>query len=290
MSAYQLGLALLGLAGVALGLLGAAAWRRRHLQGAVREQAFQPAWRAILARRMPLYSRMPPDMRERLERATLDFLSRVALVGCDGLEITPEMRIVIGAHAALLALSRGIALYGPLQAVLVYPEEFVVPISEEDDAGVVTEGEDVLAGQAIETDRIVLSWADVIAPQPGEGAWNVVLHEFAHFIDESFGGALSARPADGASSNAWHDVLETEYERLCAAVQTGEDSLIDPYGAESPAEFFATATEAFFVSPAELAARNAPLYRLLADFYGLDPAAWPEATDVLTTLAGRNSN
>lgn len=274
MIAFDIGLTLLILAGLAL-----LAWwgtrisaeRRRQ---AVRTQPFQDAWREILRRRMPLYATMPPDLQVRLERQTLDFLSRVELIGCDGLEITPEMRIVIAGHAALLALKHGSSIYSALRTVLVYPTEFVAPIHEEDAAGVVTEGEDVLSGQAIDTEQIVLSWQDIVAPPPGVGAWNLALHEFAHYIDETFDGALSARPAARGGASTWHDVFEAEFERLQSTPAEADETVIDPYGAEDPAEFFATATEAFFERASDMRARHLELYGLLAEFYGVDPASW----------------
>jgi MtfA peptidase len=245
--------------------------RRR---AAVRTQSFEASWREILRRRMPLYEVMPGNVRARVERLALDFLSRVDLIGCAGLRVTPEMQIVIAGHAALLALKHGPPLYANLRSVLLYPSEFVAPIHEEDATGIVTEGSDILSGQAIETEQIVLSWQDLIEPPPGPGAWNLALHEFAHYIDETFSGALSARPGSGAGSSTWHDVFEAEFARLQSAGESPANPVIDPYGSEDPAEFFATATEAFFEMPTELRDRHTELYRLLEDFYGVDPASW----------------
>jgi Mlc titration factor MtfA (ptsG expression regulator) len=45
------------------------------------------------------------------------------------------------------------------------------------------------------------------------------------------------------------------------------------------AEFFAVATEAFFEKPAALRRDQPELYRLLVDFYKLDPGVLREATD-----------
>jgi len=62
-------------------------------------------------------------------------------------------------------------------------------------------------------------------------------------------------------------VIEPEWQDFCDRVDAGELTLIDPYGAESLEEFFAVAVEAFFVAPAELAAEQPRLHRLLADFF-----------------------
>lgn len=235
---------------------------------------FPEAWRRLLRETVPLYGRFPVELRAKLERETRDFLASVRFVGCGGLEVTDEMRVVIALQACLLTVGRDGAGYESLFSVLVYPDEFIVEESIEDEAGVVTEGSRALSGQAIDTDRIVLSWRDVEERGDEEGAYNVVLHEFAHYLDHEHGGVLSA--ADGARARAaeWHQVLDEEYRALCEAVERGEPTLIDPYGVEEPAEFFAVATETFFELPGEMLHRHARLYRQLQRFFGLDPASW----------------
>ena len=70
-------------------------------------------------------------------------------------------------------------------------------------------------------------------------------------------------------------MLNREYEALCDASDAGEDTLIDPYGSEDPAEFFAVATEVFIELPQALQAQHRELYASLAALYALDPARWP---------------
>ncbi len=48
---------------------------------------------------------------------------------------------------------------------------------------------------------------------------------------------------------------------------------LDPYAARDPAEFFAVASEAFFVAPAPLADDYPEIHRLLAAWYRQDPLA-----------------
>ena len=61
----------------------------------------------------------------------------------------------------------------------------------------------------------------------------------------------------------------------CRAVESGAQSLIDPYGSADRAEFFAVATEAFFERSDALAKQNPELYAVLREFYGLNPIEWP---------------
>jgi MtfA peptidase len=270
MDAIQLvvSVAALGVAGV---LVWWAARRRREHQYA---RPFPREWRTVLERSLPLYRRLPRDLRSALEPHVRRFLVEVEFVGCNGLEITEEMRLVIALQACLLVCRRDPRAYGSLYSVLVYPDEFVVAERDEDESGVVTEGERALSGQTLDTARIVLSWRDVQDSSREGDAYNVVLHEFAHYLDHSVEGALTSPGSKQRELADWHRLLEREYERLCDEAERGVDTLIDPYGAEEPAEFFAVATETFFEQPRELERRHPELYEALARFYGLDPARW----------------
>jgi MtfA peptidase len=249
-------------------------WLRASRRRQAIAEPFPEEWRALLAARVPLYRRMPVLLRHALEPHIRTFLRKVRFVGCNGLVVTDEMRLVVAMQACLLVSQRDPGAYLPLYSVLMYPDEFVVPDRDEDDAGVVTEGESVLSGQTLDTARIVLSWSDVQASGQADDAYNVVLHEFAHYLDHSVDGAISAAPSRRRALADWHRVLEREYEALCAAVDRGEPTLIDPYGAEEPAEFFAVATETFFERPQDFERQHAALYASLRNFYGLDPARW----------------
>ncbi|HKZ73990.1 MAG TPA: M90 family metallopeptidase [Steroidobacteraceae bacterium] len=260
---------------IALAALAIVMWHHaRQRRRRALNEPFPDEWRAYLEASLPLYRRMPRELRLALEPRVRAFLADVRFIGCNGLAVTDEMRLVIALQACLLVSRRGAGAYGSLYSVLVYPDEFVVAERDEDEAGVVTEGERALSGQAMDTDRIVLSWRDVQETGGGDDAYNVVLHEFAHYLDHSVEGAISAAPGRRRRLADWHRVLEHEYEALCDAVERGHDTLIDPYGAEEPAEFFAVATETFFEQPRELEQHHPALYAALRGFYGLHPAGW----------------
>jgi len=259
-----------------LALTGALVWgsMRARRRAARFSEPFPAEWRTLLEHSLPLYRRIPPDLRLKLEPAVRAFLTDVRFIGCRGLQVTDEMRLVIAVQACLLVVARDPRAYESLGSVLLYPDEFVVKQADEDEAGVVTEGEDVLSGQSLDTAQIVLSWQDV-QDHGGDGEiYNVVVHEFAHFLDNALDGTLTDTSSGRADFEAWHDLLEREYQALCDAVERGDDTLIDPYGAESTIEFFAVATEAFFEQPVELRRLHAALYAELATFYGLGPADW----------------
>jgi Mlc titration factor MtfA (ptsG expression regulator) len=123
---------------------------------------------------------------------------------------------------------------------------------------------------------VVLNWRDIRAgARRSDDGMNLVLHEFAHQLDFEDGATDGTPPLDrGAQVRSWDRVLGDELEALRRAADAGEPTLLDPYGAEDPAEFFAVATEAFFERAVELRRRHTRLYEELRRFYRQDPAEW----------------
>ena len=249
------------------GSLLAARRRRRLLRYSLTE-----AERRTLTEWLPVGRRLPPELRDRLERLIAVFVGERCFVGCGGLTVTPEMKLAIASQACLLVLGRDTHVYDELRAVLVYPSQFIVPEQWHDEHGVVTDEERVLAGQAWDQSRIILSWEDVGARGDDGDAFNVVIHEFAHYLDHESGGAPWIR--DATARRRWRQLLDAELERLRDAVEHGERTLLDPYAAEDRAEFFAVVSEAFFEEPRHLAQSLPELYAALRATYRLDPAAW----------------
>lgn len=248
-----------------------ARWRR----AGHRSRSLDEADRMALRRRVPVYNRVPADLRRRLDGLIRAFLEEKQFVGCQGLAVTPHMKLVIAAQACLLVAGRDEHVYDQLRSILVYPAQFVVQEQWHDEHGVVTEGESVLSGQAWDSSRIILSWEDVRAGGRGEEAYNVVVHEFAHYLDHEGGGLDGAPPlGDRARHARWAEVFRGEFEALRQAVEREETTFLDPYAAHDEAEFFAVASEAFFDTPRGLAAAHPALYRELRAFYRMDPAAW----------------
>lgn len=267
--------ALLLVTAVALALL---AWlvgepwlrrRRRERLGAV---PLSDAWRREL-QHWPLYARVPPDLRTRLDSLIVIFVHEKEFVGCGGLQVTDAMRLGVAAQACLLVLNRDLHVFDELRAILIYPDEFVVEERFEEEGGVVVEGERVLSGQSWDTSRVILSWRDVTE---AGGGYNVVLHEFAHYLDEEEGEANGVPLlASQRDHERWARVMQRAYDELATRSDAGEDTLLDPYGAEHESEFFAVATETFFELPLELRDEDPALYAELVRFYGVDPADWP---------------
>jgi Mlc titration factor MtfA (ptsG expression regulator) len=212
--------------------------------------------------------------------------------GASGMVLDDFMRLAIAAQAALPILNLPPQLYEGWDEIIVYPAGFVIPRLHEDEDGVVHEYLEDAAGEAWDGGPIVLSWEDASF---ADGAFNVVIHEFAHKLD------LVAGDADGMPSlagrrdldaRAWRRVLEQSLENFADAVADVERAIppdvdpesaaaepwygrlpMDPYAATDEAEFFAVSSESFFVAPIPLAAALPDWYGLLRTYYRQDTLA-----------------
>ncbi|MEO8155379.1 MAG: M90 family metallopeptidase [Rhizobacter sp.] len=208
------------------------------------------------------------------EMSTL-FLGRKEFSGAQGLIVTDEMAVAIAAQACLPVLHLGLDWYDGFVGIVVHAGEVVARREVMDEDGVVHQYDEPLSGEAMEGGPVTLSWQDVAdAGSSAEWGYNVVIHEFAHVLDMRNGHADGTPPLPSLAANAeWQSVFGARYEAFCAQVEAGEDTLLDPYGAEAPSEFFAVTCEAFFVAPLDLQAEHAQVYALLKKFFAQDPAS-----------------
>jgi len=179
------------------------------------------------------------------------------------------MCVAIAAQGCLPILEFGLGAYHDWVGIIVYPDEFVVPRQLEDEDGIIHEYDDVLSGEAWQGGPLVISWHDV--QMAGDG-YNVVIHEFAHKLDMR-NGETDGIPAlhSGLTEDAWESVFFAAYDDFCERVDSGEETRIDPYASEHPAEFFAVLSENFFETPALVAEEYPALYELLRRYYRQDP-------------------
>ena len=250
-------------------------WLRRRRDARTLERRAIPdaLWRLTLARFPFLAARSADDIAQLRELTTL-FLAAKEFTGADGLVVDDEMAVAIAAQACLPVLKLGLEHYDGFVGIVVHADAVVAQREFVDDAGVVHEYEEELSGEAMQGGPVMLSWSDVIdAAASAEVGYNVVIHEFVHVLDMRNGGAdgVPALP-DRAARDEWVRVLAGEYEAFCERVDAEEDTLLDPYGAEAEEEFFAVASEAFFVVPRDFKAEHPRLYELLRGYFRQDPA------------------
>jgi Mlc titration factor MtfA (ptsG expression regulator) len=244
--------------------------RRRWLQA----QPFPKEWLVTIERNVLFFHRLSASDQVELLGHTQVFLAEKRFEGCDGLEITDEVRVTIAAQACLLLLHRKTDYFPRLLTILVYPSTYLAEDRRHVHGHVWQEGKMARLGETGRwLDAIVLAWDAVKsgAADPSDGK-NVVLHEFAHQLDyENY--AEDGAPALATRDHrlSWQEVMRAEFASLRAADETGIPTLLDTYGATNPAEFFAVSTEAFFERPRALRARHPKLYAELRSYFHQDP-------------------
>ncbi len=233
------------------------------------------SWRGFIERNVPFVARLSEQDRLHLFGCVQVFLAEKRFEGCAGIEITDEIRVTIAAQACVLLLHRFVDdCYPNLSTILVYPTTFLVHSERKDAAGVVDESPQARLGESWSHDIVVLAWDSVLAGAADiHDGHNVVLHEFAHQLDQEGGGAGSPVLPRRSMYVAWARVLAHEYDELVRDTALRHRTVLDKYGAKSPAEFFAVATESFFEKPHQLRRKHPELYLQLQEFYGQDPAS-----------------
>lgn len=230
--------------------------------------------RALLEAHAPFAARLDADERARLDALVARFLAEKTFIGVDGLEVTDQMRVVVAAYACLLMVGRpDMRLYPTTREVILHAGIFGQASTSIGPDGRHYEARETLAGRADYRGPVLLAWESVIWRLRAVSARrNVVIHEFAHKLDFLDGLADGTPPLESRREvKEWVAVFSKEFERLRAEMAQGHATLLDPYGATNPAEFFAVASELFFEQPAELAARHAALFAQLQGFYRQDP-------------------
>ncbi len=228
----------------------------------------------MLVRNVPNYGRLSEADRSELKGHVQVFLAEKRFEGAGGLTITDEIRVTIAAHACVLLLHRTTDYYPGLYTIIVYPGAYVAERTVRESMGIVTERTETRLGESTPRGALVLSWDAVESAASDVGdCRNVVLHEFAHQLDAEDGSVEGAPVlSDRSRYVAWARILGREYERLRRDALRGRSTVLDRYGATSPAEFFAVATECFFTRPDLLKATHPELYAELRGYYRQDPA------------------
>ena len=223
-----------------------------------------------------VYRCLPEEDQVELQGLTNIFLDEKWFEGAGGLEITDEIRVTIAAQACLLQLHRGLEIYPSLRTVIVYPGTYIVDEIQRGEDGIEIRNRDIRSGESWSHGAVVLSWDGVMrgAARLDDGQ-NLVFHEFAHQLDLEDGTSNGAPFLPERSMySTWAEVLGREYRSLIRDIARQQSTLLHPYGAKNPAEFFAVATELFFERPIELREEIPALYDQLALFYRQDPARY----------------
>lgn len=251
---------------------------RRYRRARIAERPLPEAWRTILERNMPLYRGLPAELKEELHGHIQLFLHDKTFEGFHGLEVTDEMRVTIAGNACLLLLNRAHDQFGNFSTIYVYPSTFVSEHTSYDGL-VESVGPSARLGESWHRGPVVLAWDSVRSGvRDIHDGHNVVLHEFAHKLDDANGSVDGAPILPDASQHlSWARVMRHEFEQLQRQASRGTQTLLDHYGATAPEEFFAVLVETFYEQPRQLKDRHPELYEEMRKCFQVDPLEWHEA-------------
>jgi len=269
---FVIGVGVLFVAGLAVKMLSIESARPEIK---IRHKPFPVEWRSILEKQWPIYSRLPEELRDQLEQLSLIFLERIEIRGIEGLEMTDEIRVLTASQACLLLVNQKSFYPDKLRSVVIRPRGYTAT-QHETYGGITSEKEIQVLGQSWEHGLVVLSWDNAKSgAHNSKDARNLVIHEFAHQLDQA-DGIPDGTPVLGSREQyaKWRKVCSRIFTDLQEKVEKGDKTVIDEYGATNPAEFFSVVTETFFEKPFYLKKKRPELYELFTEYYQVDPLSW----------------
>lgn len=244
-------------------------WRRNRI---LKHHPLDDAlWQATLSQLHLLHGLSTEEL-TRLRRWVTLFLHSKSMNAAGGLVLTEQMRLIIAAQACLPILNLDLDYYDDWVEIIVYPDTFVPAHEYRDEIGLVHHTHTPLSGEAWHGGPLILSWQDAENTHAAPGH-NVVVHEFAHKLDMLNGPADGFPPLHVEMDHlAWSTAFSEAYRDFRQRIMAGHATAIDAYAAETPAEFFAVLSEAFFETPLTVQHSYPEVYRQLRLFYRQDPA------------------
>ncbi len=213
------------------------------------------------------------EQQERLGKLGRQFIREKSFEGMRNLTVTDNMRWSIAGAACLLLLGfQDHYCFDRVRSLILYPQSIRMPrLANEPE-----QEYPWVSGLYAREVAVMLSWADAQRDcLNSESIQNVVLHEFAHHIDELDGSVDGNPPLPSRRlTRHWREVARREYQKLFRDWQAGVPLVLDPYGLKDQSEFFAVSVEAFYCLPHEMSAQHPQLYELLQVLFQIDPRQW----------------
>ncbi len=252
-------------------------WFRDNRRKKILAAPFLSEWERHIQNSIPYYQHLNNEEKKRLQDLIQIFIAEKHWLGCNNLELTDEIRVVIAAHACLLILALPSDYCRKVESIYVYPTTILSPERPKGFFEVSTtpaHGAMPILGEAHHRGPVILVWDAVKGEtRHPEHGHNVVYHEFAHKLDMLDGSADGTPPLTTTEEyQLWIEVCSQEYLELSHKIKQGEPTFFDSYAATNEAEFFAVVTENFFSKPEQTKHYHPELYQVLHEFYRQDPA------------------
>lgn len=245
-------------------------WRRRRIV----RRAPPDSWRPILERSFWYWQELSEPQRDRLLKMMSIFMHEKEIVVPDRLENAEAARVTVAAAACLLLLGfEDLYCFDQVRTIVLTLEPFRQKV-EHSVPGLAAEV--MASGVYSKGTPIVLSWPDVARDCAYlQARRNVVIHEFAHHIDDLDGTMAGDPPFSSAGLNRrWQAIARQSMQQMARELHAGMSPVLDPYGLTSPVEFFAVACEAYYCRPERLSVEYAELFEMLHTLFRVDPRSW----------------
>lgn len=218
----------------------------------------------IFMKNFIFYKHLDNKFKEKLLLDTY-IMSKLKIIEGINIDINDEIKYTIFGLSGLLILGDENPDYFPnLTSVVVYPRMYISDQKHQEKT--------VNLGESWNFGVVVLSWMDVLkGALDFTDGHNVVLHEFAHQLDQQNGTADGIPVHLNVDYDTWKNTFDIEYKKLIKEMQNAETDSIDFYGTTNKAEFFAVATETFFEEPKKMKSEHPNFYNLLVKYYRIDP-------------------
>jgi Mlc titration factor MtfA (ptsG expression regulator) len=245
-------------------------WLSRHTREKLLAQPFPAEWEQFLTRNVAYFRKLDAGQQTQIRDIVRVMVAEKNWEGCHGLAVSDEMKVSICGQAGLMILGMEHSYFDRVPTILVYPSGFRIP---EDPA---LGDNSAVIGQAVYRGPVILAWDEILAQgrDPSQRE-NVVIHEFAHQLDY-LDGYAGGTPELGNEIEVehWDKVMERAYESHLHDLRTDRDTLLGEYAGTNRTEFFAVASERYFMVPRQFKRFYPELQELLAGYYRVDPAHW----------------
>jgi MtfA peptidase len=266
------------LAALALGCWPVYKWMSRYRRWQyARNNPLMAEQLEILRQHFPPYSKLSAAEAKQLELLIAYFLQQKRITPLGELALSEEMKIRIAAPACLMLVNLDLPdVFPGLTNIYLVPDTYV----ESDNPVNPATGSpryQARMGEAWKRGPLVLSWSSIVTRPWAAAKQDLVLHEFAHHLDQQ-DGFFDGTPklAEDAFYQRWAQVMGREFAGLKKQINLNLRTDIDPYGSVNEAEFFAVCTEYFFTSPELMFRKHPELYELLSSYFKLDPRKWDQ--------------